>query len=626
VTIDVSGNIVAKGNTFTTGVYPFAFNGTGATNPYYNQYAAIPTNGIVLSTGTNNSAALSVFPCTDASNNTFSAAFGVNTVSQPGSSTYQPYDIPYGTFDSALNTIVNVGSSFYVASTNAGQVITKTPSPSFSSSLGPTVVYLGRGYTLSVTNTGRLQVQDGNGRICKAALDTSSNEYQSYSPVTEPPFADLTPGVNGAVNIVDASLNGWSYLSGTQQVVYEAPDSSAGNLYGGYKILGNNDIPTHPIYANGSVSYANNYVNTWFGTSNTYGDMMLQFRARVVPDTSSWSYDNGGVIPHAWTVPRKIPLLDNSGNTVPTYINCTTGVQVEVAYPSQSDDLEFNESPPYSKGTIVSSGQFLNTEQMKALVGDHGEWVNYKVMCLGYTQKVWINGVQTGAYYEDIQNNTAVARNTGKIAIQGHITRSGNLGDYTEYQNIVVRPLSLPKFTVDSSSYTLTIASKNSLYYYDYRFVNGGIQWLNDGSGNALTGIDSADFTTHGQTWTGKIALIICNTSRDPSDSSTQPPFNTTKCTNAYNAGCVGVIIYNYNYPGLINYYTGQPANYNGNESLSLKNTTCISQIPVGSITWNSAQSIITYLSTHPSAQASMEGYFTTRQIPMVNPSTGVYL
>jgi hypothetical protein len=572
---------------------------------------------------------VSLFTMTDSS---------LNTNFNPG------FTFKSGTGGAPLS--MTVGNTFSVSGTMSGFNTTTysyvNDGISYGARLasGPTSVYLGRGFQLSVTNSGKLCVLDGDGMICKGTPDSSGNILQLYTPVIEPAFNDLVPDGSNVLNIVDPSFNttgSWSRLSGTEQMIYVPPDDS-GNVYGGYNVLGSDDVKvdlsgnTVPLqWQPGSADYADYYLNTWWGTNATYDDVQIQYQARIIYDGSG-GYTNGGLIPHAWSstiFPRN--LLDSSGNTKTVYPPLTFGIQAENAYPSYSNDLEFHETGGWNRGAIIANGQYFNVNQMNALCGSSGEWVNFKVQCIGWSMKVWINDVLVSKYYEDVTNNNNIARKSGKIAIQQHFWTSGNQSGVAQYRNILVKPITR-YFKINNVNTVYNIIAQNIHYNYaPFTVTDATVKWLCDSSNNPLFGQNLSDFTNDGSggaSWVGKVVIVQAIPF---AYGGILPNQYTRIATNAKAVGCVGIINYQCSPAEYIGTYSGTTSKLTaatGNETLfnfiSQGNVPVITEIPYIGMTYNNANPIINNIKANIPVTTSFFNYFSTTPIEYPTGISGI--
>ncbi len=326
-----------------------------------------------------------------------------------------------------LDTHTHIGGVFKVHNEKyAAQV-----SSSFDNKTIINELTLGRGHHVRVTDASKLQM-----------IDQDNNVVFSSQLGSEPAFPDLVYGAPGVVDLMANGKSGWDYVGGAHQVDFIVDGNNKS-----FRILGN-DNTADWVFGAPIADVTPEHLNTWFGTNAEYGNFQLQMDVKL---HNVSGYTNGGIIPRAWQKDATVTYRDLQGNMhTKTGLHHCTGIQCEVSTDVFANGQEYDEGWAGNKYIVqnnranlsLASGQFITPEQAAILCPTDQFWT-YKIECRDWVIKSWIEDTMVSKYYEDVQDNDAVARKVGKIAVQGHVSFGGvgNTGSYLEYRNIRMKPL-----------------------------------------------------------------------------------------------------------------------------------------------------------------------------------------
>jgi hypothetical protein len=294
-------------------------------------------------------------------------------------------------------------------------------------------IAIGRGSRMRVTSASKFQICDSDNNI------VISSELGS-----EEPFANLVIGQSDVVDLMANGKNDWEYVSGSHEVVYNSVNKS-------FRIMGN-EYWNSIIEFSPTPDYGVKNLNTWFGTKKDYGNFQLQMDVQINAATISDANVNGGIIPHCWAVPIDGGYITPTGTFAytPGLVE-GVGIQCEVGINPSTNGTEYDEGwsgfpypIQYKRGGVnYDNEQFMTKAEANSLFPAYNV-MHYKIECRDWVIKCWINGKMVSKYYENIQDNEAVARKIGKIALQGHISSNSlkrNTGGYVEYSNILVKEI-----------------------------------------------------------------------------------------------------------------------------------------------------------------------------------------
>ena len=566
-TLDVSGNLTASGTATLGSIYIDGYPDLVATTSN-----TLNQIDYMLKTDVPNRK-INFFGIKDYSGNTQSSCvtFGVTNATLNG-------------YAANIGPVVNIGNSLALKGAVGGSNLTS--------------IELGNGYSLT-NYYGSLRFYDMDSNVLQKLVHVGTPVPYPNNMLTTTPHVEV---------LTDSSSN-WTRLSGGQKYEFvNYDDNNKGIRIYSDTLAGRLIQPSvRGWYEQGEL--INNFVNTWLGSTKTYGDCIVQYEARIFypnkDDPGYTRYLNGGVIPHAWTVARPRTGLDLSGNSRVVYIDNTHGLQVELNLPNGLIDNAFMEGTPFGRATMCTDQYISNDELIDIIAYQNvkdtsGGWTKFMVEKNGWKHKVWIydhregpnqGWRQTESYLENVQNDNNVARKTGKIAIQGHTSTAfqpwaDTSGGWTEYRNVYVKPLDSFIYFDSSSqnmanySVSATPSSDYSKRLIDYN-VTGILKWISDGSGwdprtrlgvgntgniggdlsggNALLGLNMSEFAD----CSGKIVLISngLNSIND-------------KVQRAYQANAVGCIIYNTQTVSSLAAETSFATNYNRGVKLPVIVTT----------------------------------------------------